>query len=72
MLLFVDSVLDTRTELVKGTSVKLGVCSVVEIISVMLVSATVTVVDVSDRRVLFNAVPLCVSVLVKLDVVIEG
>lgn len=72
MLLVVDSVLDIRTELVKGTSVRLGVFSVVEIILVMLVSAIVTVVDVSERRVLFNAAPLCVSVLVKLDVVIEG
>ena len=43
----------------------------IEIISVMLVSSIVPVVDVSDRRVLFNAAPLCISVLVKLDVVIE-
>lgn len=72
MLSVVDSVLDKRTELVNGTSVRLGICSVVEIISVMLVSAIVTVVDVSDRKVLFNEAPLSISVLVKLDVVIEG
>lgn len=38
----------------------------------MLVTAIVTVVDVSDRRVLFNEASLCVSVLVKFDEVIEG
>lgn len=72
MLLFVDFVLDIRIELVKGISVKLGVCFVVEIILVMLVFVIVIVVDVFDRRVLFNVVLLCVLVLVKLDVVIEG
>lgn len=64
MLLVIDSVLDTRTELVKGTSVRLEVGFVVEIISVMLVSVIVRMVDVSDRRVLFNAAPLYISVLV--------
>lgn len=72
MLFIIDSVLDKRTELVKGTSVRLEVGSVVEIISVMLVSAIVRMVDVFDRRVLFNAATLYVSVLVKLDVVMEG
>lgn len=41
-------------------------------IEIISVSAIVSVVDVSDGRVLFNAAPLCVSVLVKLDVVLEG
>lgn len=62
--MLLDSVLDTRTELVKGTLVRLEVGFVVEIISVMLVSGIVRMVDVSDRRVLFNAAPLYISVLV--------
>lgn len=44
----------------------------VEIISGMLVSTIVTVMDVSCRRVLSNSVPFCVSVLVELDVFIEA
>lgn len=43
----------------------------VEIISGKLVSALETVVDVSDRGVLFNATPIWVSALVELDVLIE-
>lgn len=56
--MFIGSVLDTRTELVKDASVRLGVCSVVEIISGVLVSTIVTVMAVSCRRVLSNSVPL--------------
>lgn len=70
-MLFIGSVLDTRTELVKDASVRLGVCSVVEIISGVLVSTTVTVMDVSCRRVLSNSVLLCVSALIELDVFVE-
>lgn len=71
-MLFIGSVLDTRTELVKDASVRLGVCSVVEIISGMLVSTIVTVVDVSCRRVLSNSLTVCVLVLVELDVFVEA
>lgn len=44
----------------------------VEIISGVLVSTTVTVMDVSCRRVLSNSVPLCVSVLIEIDVFVEA
>lgn len=71
-MLFIGSVLDTRTELVKDASVRLGVCSVVEIISGMLVFTIVTVVDVSCRRVLSNSLTVCVLVLVELDVFVEA
>lgn len=71
-MLSIGSVLDTRTELVKDASARLGVCSVVEIISGMLVFTIVTVVDVSCRRVLSNSLTVCVLVFVELDVFVEA
>lgn len=67
-MLLVGSVLDTRTEFVKDTLVS----SVVELISGMLVSTAVTVMAVSDRRVLLSSAPLCVPVLAEFDVFIEA